>query len=85
MNLTDKQITTIMIVSVFTLNIFDSLFLPNTAFSSFKLFANIFILAFLAKLIKNTISDLKSNKKGNITGFIVVFILIGFMFKVINF
>ncbi|WP_270940628.1 hypothetical protein [Romboutsia lituseburensis] len=85
MKLTEKQLSTITIVSTFCLLIFDSLFLPNASFNLFKLVANIFIIIFLIKLINSTVSEIKSKNKVSITGFIVTFILVAFMFKVVNF
>ncbi|CEH34365.1 hypothetical protein [Romboutsia lituseburensis] len=85
MKLTEKQLSTITIVSTFCLLIFDSLFLPNASFNLFKLVANIFIIIFLIRLINSAISEIKSKSKVNVVGFIVTFILVAFMFKVVNF
>lgn len=85
MKLTEKQIFLIMLISIFLLHGFDSLFLTNTTFSVYKLVANIFLIAMLIKLIRGTISDLKLYDKKGIIGSVLVFILLILMFKVVNF
>jgi hypothetical protein len=85
LKLTEKQIFLIMLLSIFLLHGFDSLFLTNTTFSVYKLVANIFLIALLIKLIHSTISDWKVYGKRSIIGSIIIFILVILMFKVVNF
>jgi hypothetical protein len=85
LKLTEKQRLLIMLISIFLLHGFDSLFLTNTTFSVYKLVANIFLIALLIKLMHGTISDWKVCGKRGIIGSILVFILVILMFKVVNF
>lgn len=84
MKLTDKQQFIIFLVLAIGLSTFDSIFLPNTNFSSYNFLISIFVVAILIRALYRFIKDFKSFTIRDILGYIIVFVLGLFLLFTIN-
>lgn len=84
MKLTDKHQFIIFLVLAIGLSTFDSIFLPNTNFSSYNFLISIFVVAILIRALYRFIKDFKSFTIRDILGYIIVFVLGLFLLFTIN-
>lgn len=84
MKLTDKQQFIIFLVLAIGLSTFDSIFLPNTNFSSYNFLISIFVVAILIRVLHRFIKDFKSFTIRDILGYIIVFVLGLFLLFTVN-